>query len=154
MSRVVAGWCVLLGALVLVSTDPTHSEQVRLRTHFDSVLIELRARDVSSLTADQRDSRDGLIEWLAEYRVAGRFPLNDRYANEPTPIFRDARGATCAMAYLIERSGRADIVDRIAETRNLAYIGELTDDAALVAWLDRSGLSVAEAARIQPAYER
>ena len=152
MSRVVAVSCVLMGALVLVSFGPTSREQVRLRAHFDSVLIELRARDVSTLSRGQRASRDRLLGWLAEYRDAGRFPLNDRYANEATPIFRDARGATCAMAYLIERSGRRDIVDRVATTRNLAYVGELVDDPAIVAWLDSVGFELEEAARVQPTY--
>lgn len=127
-------------------------EQVRLRAHFDSVLDELRARDVSRLTADQRAARSELTTWLAEYRDAGRFPLNDRYAESLTPIFRDARGVTCAMAYLIERSGRRDVVDRIARTRNLAYVGELADDPALVAWLDSVGFDAFEAASVQPAY--
>jgi len=58
----------------------------------------------------------------------------------------------CAMAYLVDRSGRTDIVDQIAKTRNNALIRELTDDRALVAWLDTSGLSVDEAASIQPTY--
>lgn len=57
------------------------------------------------------------------------------------------------MAYLVNRSGRPDIVDHIAKTRNNAFIRELTDDRNLVAWLVASGLSVAEAARIQPAYD-
>jgi len=56
------------------------------------------------------------------------------------------------MAYLVDRSGGGDIVDHIAKTRNNAFIRELTDDRALVAWLDASGLSVDEAARIQPQY--
>jgi hypothetical protein len=56
------------------------------------------------------------------------------------------------MAYLIERSGWGDLVDRVASTRNYAYIPELADDPALVAWLDSVGLSVTEAARIQPEY--
>jgi hypothetical protein len=127
-------------------------EQVRLRAHFDSVLVELGARDVVHLTAKQRDARSELITLLAEYRDEGRFPLNDRYADRLTPIFRDARGVTCAMAYLIERSGRADIVDRVERTKNLAYIDELAADRDLVAWLDSTGLSVDEAARVQPTY--
>ena len=56
------------------------------------------------------------------------------------------------MAYLIERSGRRDIVDRIAATRNLAYVRDLADDTALVAWLDNNGFSESEAARVQPEY--
>jgi hypothetical protein len=127
-------------------------EQFRLRAHFDSVLVELRERDVADLTANQRAARSELTTWLAEYRDAGRFPLNDRYSDSLTPIFRDAHGVTCAMAYLIERSGRTDIVDRVASTRNLAHVRELTSDSALVAWLDSVGFDVQEAARVQPTY--
>ena len=68
------------------------------------------------------------------------------------PFFRDGHGAFCAMAYLIERSGRRDLVDRIASTRNNAFIAELANDPALRVWLDSVGLSVTEAARIQPTY--
>ena len=153
MSRLV--WLVLAAVgLVTLRTNGQSPEQARLRLHFDSVLVELRTADVSALSSKQRVFRKRLIDWLGEYRDAGAFPLNDGYSSGPTPIFRDARGVTCAMAYLIERSGRVDIVDRIAETSNLAYIPDLTGDTSLVAWLESSGLSVAEAARIQPAYER
>jgi len=129
------------------------AEVVRLRAHFDAVDAELRTSDVSHLSAAQRASRTKLIGWLREYRDAGQFPLNDRFANEAVPFFRDTKGTLCAMAYLVDRSGRGDIVDHIARTRNNAYIRELTDDRELVAWLDKSGLSVSEAARIQPAYD-
>lgn len=129
------------------------AEVARLRAHFDSVDTELRIRDVSHLSVEQRASRAKLIGWLREYRDAGRFPQNDRFVNEAVPFFRDSRGTLCAMAYLVDRSGAGDVVDHIATTRNNAYIRDLTDDRALVAWLDASGLTVSEAARIQPAYE-
>ncbi len=129
------------------------SEAARLRAHFDSVDTELRMRDVSHLSASQRASRARLIAWLEEYRDAGRFPLNDKFLDQSVPFFRDSNGTHCAMAYLVDRSGRGDIVDHIAKTRNNAYIPALTDDRRLVAWLEQSGLSVAEAARIQPAYD-
>ena len=129
------------------------AEVARLRAHFDSVDTELRTRDVSHLSVEQRANRTRLIGWLREYRNAGRFPQNDRFPDRTIPFFRDSRGTLCALAYLVDRSGRADIVDRIAKARNNAYIGELTDDRDLVVWLDKSGLSVAEAARIQPAYD-
>lgn len=128
------------------------AEAARLRAHFDAVDGELRAREIPELAADRGERRAQLIAWLREYRQAGEFPLNDRYADSATPIFRDADGTLCAMAYLIERSGRGDIVDRIARTRNTAYIHELTDDVELVAWLEEHGLGADEAARIQPAY--
>lgn len=126
-------------------------EQRRLRSHFDSVDVELRSVSGSEFTSAQRQSRDSLIRWLNEYREQGVFPTNDRFAAH-TPFFRDSNGVLCAMAYLIARSGRTDIVDRIARTRNNHYIDQLSDDVALGAWLDSVGLSAKEAARIQPTY--
>ncbi len=128
------------------------AEAVRLQAHFDSVDQELRARDISRLSAEQRAMRARLISWLRDYRNGGTFPENDRLTDRAMPFFRDSRGTLCAMAYLVDRSGRTDIVDQIAKTRNNAFIRELTDDRALVAWLNTSGLSVDEAARIQPMY--
>lgn len=158
MRRGLVGLFVLGGGLFVLaeglfaSSDHRSAERVRLRAHFDSVLVELRVRDVSMLSASRKDARERLIAWLGDYRDDGRFPLNDRHAHEPTPIFRDARGVTCAMAYLIERSGRGDLVDRISATQNFAYIRELANDVSVVAWLDSVGLSADEAARIQPSY--
>jgi hypothetical protein len=150
---------LLLSAAARYSTRPADSRQLhrraeagRLRAHFDSVDRELRTRDVSRLSAEQRAMRAKLISWLRDYRNAGTFPENDRFADRAVPFFRDLRGTLCAMAYLVDRSGRTDIVDDIAKTRNNAFIRELTDDRALVAWLETSGLSVDEAARIQPTY--
>lgn len=128
------------------------AETTRLRAHFDSVDRELRGADVSHLTATQKARRAELVSWLRQYRNAGRFPENDRFANRMVPFFRDSHGTLCAMAYLIDRSGRGDIVDKVAATRNNAYIHELADDPELVAWLDAWGLTVDEAARIQPQY--
>lgn len=137
---------------VATITGHVEQERVRLRAHFDSVLLELKARDVSHLTSEQRAARLQLTAWLAEYRDVGEFPLNDLGTAAPVPIFRDSRGVLCAMAYLIDRSGRRDIVGAVASSRNTAYIAELIDDDRLVAWLDSVGVTALEAARIQPAY--
>jgi hypothetical protein len=131
--------------------SPRAAEVNRLQNHFDSVDTELRSRNVSSLGKMQLARRTQLISWLREYRDAATFPTNDRFTTA-TPFFRDKDGVLCAMAYLIDRSGRSDVVNKVAATRNNAFIRELADDPALIAWLDSSGLSVAEAARIQPAY--
>lgn len=127
-------------------------EVARLQAHFDSVDAELRQASTLHFSPMQRRARTTLIGWLREYRDAGEFPRNDRFPDRSMPFFRDSRGTLCAMAYLIERSGRRDIVDRVASTRNNAFIAELADDPALRGWLNSVGLSVAEAARIQPAY--
>lgn len=143
----------LLACVMVPQRQHLRNEAARLRSHFDVVDRELRARDVSSLNPHQRDTRLALISWLSDYRDAGVFPQNNRVPDRATPFFRDDRGVLCAMAYLIARSGRSDIVNRVAATRNNAYIRELTDDSDLVKWLDDSGLTVSEAARIQPTYE-
>lgn len=127
-------------------------EIVRLRAHFDSVDRELRAVNVSGLSSSQKAHRAQLIAWLRDYRNAGRFPQNDRFPNRMVPFFRDSHGTLCAMAYLIDRSGSGDIVDKVASSRNNAYIHQLANDPGLVAWLNTWGLSVAEAAHIQPTY--
>jgi hypothetical protein len=146
----------LLGPRDVLHTDPEplarRVEVARLRAHFDSVDAELRAPKALRLTPGQRRARVTLIGWLREYREAGTFPRNDRFPERAMPFFRDSRGVLCAMAYLIDRSGRGDLVNRVALTRNNAFISELADDPELRAWLDGAGLSVAEAARIQPAY--
>jgi hypothetical protein len=64
----------------------------------------------------------------------------------------DASGTLCAVAHLLATSGRRDVVDRVAAERNNAYVAELADDTALVAWLDSNGLTLEEAARIQAPY--
>lgn len=143
---------VALGAVKPKEDSSLHArEAVRLVRHFDSVDVELKSRDVSMLSPAQRANRAKLTSWLRDYRNARVFPTNDRFST-PTPFFRDSKGVLCAMAYLVQRSGRSDIVNKVATTRNNAYIRELVDDPALVAWLDSSGLSAQEAGRIQPSY--
>jgi hypothetical protein len=145
-----------LGLRDVSSSDPEYQhrrlEIARLRAHFDSVDAELRLPTKLPLTPAQRTARATLIGWLREYREAGSFPRNDRFPERAMPFFRDSRGVLCAMAYLIDRSGRRDLVDRVASTRNNAFIPELAGDLELRTWLDSVGLSVAEAARIQPWY--
>ena len=145
-----AGWMEMRA----ITPQEAHvrAEIDRLRTHFDIVDAELRARDASALPLDRRARRDRLIGWLRDYRQEGEFPVNAGHADVAVPIFRDADARLCAMAYLITRSGRGDIVERIASERNTAYVRELIDDPELVAWLDEHGLSATEAGRIQPMY--
>lgn len=130
----------------------TAGEVQRLQAHFDSVDSELRATPTVTLSATQQSARAQLIAWLREYRDAGTFPVNEDFPERPTPYFRDRHGTLCAMAYLLARSGRRDVVDTVAASRNNARVHDLADMPALTAWLDSVGLSVDEAARIQPSY--
>lgn len=142
----------LLIALIIALVGAPDQEVQRLERHFAVVEQELLARDVSSLDAEQRAARARNIEVLREYARGGVFPHNHDFNDRRIPYFRDAHGTLCAMAYLIARSGETALVDRIARTDNNAYMHDLASDPQLIAWLDRNGLSAAEAARIQPSY--
>lgn len=127
------------------------AERRRVRDHLTRALRSVRSAPTDALTVPQHARRRAALRALARYIAAGRFPLN-RVSASPTPVFVDEAGARCAMAALIESTGDAALVRRVARDHNLAYIEQLRDDPALGAWLARNGLTVAEAARIQPAY--
>lgn len=128
------------------------SEVARVQEHLAGAERLLLDAGVASLSPLQRGARARNIQLLREYREHGVFPRNIDFAGRHEPYFVDDRGVLCAMAYLIAASGRKDIVERVRSSRNNARIRELADDPALVAWLDESGLSLAEAGRIQPTY--
>lgn len=150
LAGTVLGWQAL-GADRIGRHSFEAQEAARLRRHFAVVERELLDRDRSGLSPAQLGARAELVGLLRRYAADGNFPHND-YLPGQVPFFRDSRGNLCAMAFLIAGSGRGDIVDRIARTRNNAYVPELADEPGLAAWLDRHGLTLAEAARIQPTY--
>jgi len=128
-------------------------EVARIRAHFDSVLVELNARDVGALNGTQRARRSHLIATLAGYRDQGVFPHNYDFPEAPTPYFVDRKtGTRCAVAYLLESTGRGDIVRRVALANNNVWVAQLAGDTALANWLDANGLTLEEAARIQIPY--
>jgi hypothetical protein len=134
------------------AVEPPAAEVARIQAHLAAVERELLARDVSLLSPDRVRARARHIRVLREYREAGVFPHNHDYPGERVPYFVDEHGTLCAMAYLISRSGRDDLVERVARAANNARIPELAGDPELIQWLDHAGLSVEEAARIQPTY--
>ncbi|MET0412438.1 MAG: hypothetical protein ABW217_14145 [Polyangiaceae bacterium] len=93
-----------------------------------------------------------LLDELRRYRRAGRFPLNHAFRDRLVPEFIDAHGTRCAMAHLMQISGQAQLVRHIARTENNARVRELARLPELRAWLAAAGLSVEDAARIQPTY--
>ena len=130
-------------------------ETERIRAHFDSVLVELGERSVGGLTTEQRARRATVIATLRAYRDRGAFPRNYDFPGEATPYFVDRKtGVLCAVAYLLESTGRRDIVDRVAAANNNVWVGELAADAELDEWLREHGLTLKEAARIQVPYEQ
>jgi|GEM_PF-4534123 len=128
------------------------AERERIRAHLRQVEQALRARDVSHLTEETQQARRQQLEVLREYRERGLFPRNVDFPNAKVPVFVDDRGVHCAVGYLLHRSGADSIVQRVAEARNFARVPELADEPGLAEWLTSVGLSLEEAARIQPAY--
>jgi len=156
MTRRFAAAAIIVGAsvaLVAFKPAPTVSAEVqRIQAHFDSVLVELNAVDVSALTVEQRGNRSVLIRTLAAYRNRAAFPINYDFS-APTPYFVD-RGTTvlCAVAHLLESTGRRDIVDRVATANNNVWVAQLRGDREFEGWLSDQGITLAEAARIQVPY--
>jgi hypothetical protein len=128
-------------------------ETRRVQAHFDSVLGELHTAIPTRLTSAQLAGRERLIATLQGYRDRAQFPRNYDFA-EQTPYFVDRKtGIRCAVAHLLESTMRHDLVARIARTNNNVRAGDLYGDTAFVSWLDQHGLTIADAARIQPAYD-
>jgi hypothetical protein len=145
------GWPLVMAVLLLGGS--THaSEPERVQRHLDGALEMLSSRDLLSLSPAQRDARERNVERLKAYRNAGMFPKNRDFPGRFVPYFRDADGTLCAMAHLIAESGGTEIVDHVARTRNNATVHELADEPGLAEWLDANGLTLEEAARIQPYY--
>ncbi|MES2178625.1 MAG: hypothetical protein V4550_12270 [Gemmatimonadota bacterium] len=131
---------------------PRAREVARIRAHFDSVLKELSKRDIRDLATGARSNRAELIAELRRYRDAGAFPVNRDFA-DAVPYFVDREsGVLCAVANLLAYSGRADIVGRVRRTNNNVWVADLKGDTAFGAWLERHGMTLAEAARIQVPY--
>jgi hypothetical protein len=119
-------------------------EKKTLQAHFRNVEIEL-------LTQPSSPARNKVLNLLRDYRRRGEFPRNTRVAGTRAPFLRDPLGTSCAMAFLMEGTGKRALVDRLAAADNNIYM-EDAKDPELLAWIKDSGLTQAEAARIQPGY--
>ncbi len=129
------------------------AEVARIRSHFDSALVELAARDVVGLPAAQREQRAALTATLRAYRDRGVFPHNYDFPGRAVPYFTDRKtGTLCAVAHLLASSGRRDIVERVTRADNNVLVPQLAADTAFSHWLDANGLTLDEAARIQVPY--
>jgi hypothetical protein len=128
-------------------------EVTRIRAHFDSVLMELAARDLRALAPTERSRRGSLVATLASYRDRGAFPHNYDFPGQAVPYFVDRKtGVLCAVAHLLESTGRRDIVARVSRADNNVWVAQLATDTSFTTWLAANGLTLEEAARIQVPY--
>jgi MYXO-CTERM domain-containing protein len=127
-------------------------ERARVHEHLTGAerLARQRRPRLEPLVASCRSL---LLDELSRYRRLGRFPRNLMRGTRPSPQFIDEHGTRCAVAHLMEVSGQGEIVRRIARTQNAARVHALARLPELRAWLAAAGLSLDEAARIQPTYE-
>ncbi|MGB8224723.1 MAG: Kazal-type serine protease inhibitor domain-containing protein [Polyangiales bacterium] len=150
---------VLAGAFLLIpktslaeaGAGVLAADQARIRTHLSSVEAYLRRQDSSHLTPSQREARAENIEHLHQYWTTGVFPRNT-LRDYPTPIFIDAAGRACAVGYLMIQSGWEAEADAVAERENLAYVNDI-QSPEVRQWIAQSGLTLQEAAWIQPSYD-
>lgn len=140
---------LVAGAAVVPAGD---AEVVRIQGHLKRVALLMRSAPTAHLTAEQREARRTVLAWLGEYRTAGRFPHNHVRPGQRVPIFVDPHGTPCAVGYLMLRSGHEALVEDIVRTDNLVRVRALRGDPRVAAWLDAHGITLIEAALIQPAY--
>lgn len=127
-------------------------ERTRIQTHLARVSAHLRAQPPARLAPEQRAARRVTLQWLDEYRADGVFPHNHVRPGTLTPVFVDPHGTPCAVGYLLLRSGEDELVEEIVRTDNLVRVPELRGDPRLERWLDARGITLEEAAMIQPQY--
>jgi hypothetical protein len=146
----------------------------QLQRHFDvviSLLLVSTPRSIETALArleaaegqtwsisDRADYRRQLLamryiqlQRLAAYGDRGLFPQNEGYANRAVPIFVDRHNTACAVGQLMRWSGWARSVAEIQRANNLVYVPE-AQQSAVASWILTSGLTLEEAALIQPGY--
>jgi len=91
------------------------------------------------------------LQRLAAYRDRGVFPVNPGYTDQPVPIFVDMHDTACAVGQLMRWDNWESEVDTIRSQNNFVYVPDAAR-SAVAEWVAFSGLTIEEAALVQPAY--
>lgn len=141
----------------LRSGAPAEASEVdRIRTHLQWVEARLRAADTRHLNKSERQVRAERLDALRAYWQAGRFPRHRPGHPIPgarSPRWIDDAGVHCAVAFLIAKSGEADLVREVQLRHEYDYVHDMRVPA-LDEWARRSGLTTEELRLIQPSYHR
>lgn len=141
---------LLVAAVVTVNGGwSCDEEDARVTAHLEDALTQLRTSTPARLSEAQLAAREGVLEDLRRYIDAQQFP---RSKGPTSPVFVDDADAHCAMGALISWNGGDDVVRHIRATRNLATVPRLRDEPGLAEWLTSHGMTVEEAALVQPTY--
>lgn len=135
--------------LLTADVNPQNFNQW-IAAHLMLVEQTLRNRDVSKLSAAQRQNRLNLLNELNGYWQAGVFPVND-YLLYQNPVFIDRVGTHCAVGYLMQQSGNDALAQKINANEKFAYVHQIKTDG-VKQWADKNGFTIDELAWIQPGY--
>jgi len=139
-----------IACLLLLPVLPARSDDIaEKRAHFALVAQELAQRPTGHLTPAQRANRARAIAALEAYAKRGVFPRNDVDPRYRIPSMIDRRGTRCALAHVIEVTGRPGLLARLARDANHVFVPALVGDPGLRDWLVEQGLTLEEAAFIQ-----
>lgn len=148
--------------------------QAELRRHFDAVLalLELNTGDAIETALDRLEAARGetwshmerelhreelfanrqlQLERLRAYRDRGLFPQNEGHSDHAVPIFVDNHDTACAVGHLMRLAGWEEEVAKIQAANNLVYVPDARD-SAVAKWALTAGVTLEEAAVIQPGY--
>jgi ligand-binding sensor domain-containing protein len=126
-------------------------EAYRIPKHLAFLEDSLRKNPPPQLSQEQSEQRSGHLNHLRDYWMRGVFPINRDFKDSLVPHFVDVEGIPCAVGYLLLTSGQADLVEKVVDTQNYAYIRDI-QDPLFDSWLLTSGLTREECAKIQPSY--
>ena len=137
--------------MVAMNVSPVEWDQVRITAHLKRTEADLRAADVSHLSRAQRRVRAENLDALHRYWVRGVYPRNSDVPGRRVPVFIDHGGRACAVGQLMIDSGHEALAQHVALDERLEYLGTIETEG-VATWIEESGLTFAELARIQPTY--
>jgi hypothetical protein len=144
--------CLVLGVLSPTPTlEEVAADRVRIQRHLAKVEAELRAAPTDHLSPELKAERLRNLDRLRAYRLAGEFPHNTDFVGQRVPYFIDDDDRACAVGHLVIESGATELAARVRADENNALLGDMRTDG-LLEWVQRSGLTAQECAKIQPAY--
>lgn len=111
----------------------------------------MRTRKTSFLDPKQKTNRNNVMNLLHEYWKKEEFPINNTH-NQKIPQIKDTRGTPCALAYILQNSGKQQLVDEIAQQNNNVYVNDVPENHPLNYAIKEGGFTKKEAATIQPSY--
>jgi hypothetical protein len=127
------------------------SDTERIRVHLEWVERALRLAQPAGMDARALARRADLLDELAAYRDAGRFPQREDDRPGFHPRFIDSEGRLCAVGHLIAASTSREVAEELNDRHEYAYVLEM-DDPAVDGWAAAHGFTVYELAMIQPSY--